>query len=147
MDEVDEKILKVLIENARRSYKEIAKRVGISDVAVHKRIKRLEGKVIKGYVPLVSQKALGMDIACILTVKCMLKDRERIASEIAEIPQVREVYTTIGEQDIVAKLRAEDIGSLRDIVERKISKIKGINEVRASIVFNCIKEESWLVCR
>lgn len=147
MDDVDEKILKVLVENARSSYKEIARRVGISDVAVQKRIKRLEGRVIKGYVPLVSQQALGIQIACILTVKCILKDRERIASEIARIPQVKEVYTTIGEHDIVAKLRAQDIESLRDIVEKKISKIKGINEVRASIVFNCLKEESWLVCR
>jgi len=145
MDEIDHKILEVLIENSRTSYKEIAGRVGISDVAVHKRIKRLEKKVIKGFFPLVDQKALGLEVTCLVSVKCTASDKERIASRIAEIEDVREVYTTIGEQDIIAKIRTGDTSSLKEIVDREISSIRGINEIRSSIVFNSLKEEVWLV--
>ncbi len=145
MDETDRKILEVLIENSRTSYKEIAGRVGISDVAVHKRIKRLEREVIKSFTPLVRQSALGLNITCIVSIKCSPGNKERIAEEISKLEDVREVYTTIGEQDIIAKIRTKDTSSLKELVDSKISRIKGINEIRSSIVFNCFKEEVWLV--
>ena len=145
MDDVDRKILEMLMKNSRTSYKEIAKKTKISDVAVHKRIKKLEKDTIKAFTVLISQKAMGKPITCILSIRCSISDSAAVAGEIARLEDVTEVYTTLGEYDIVAKIRTESIEKLREIVEKRISRIPGINEVRAGVVFECLKEDVSLV--
>ncbi|NOZ59285.1 MAG: Lrp/AsnC family transcriptional regulator [Euryarchaeota archaeon] len=145
MDDVDRKILEMLVRNSRTPYKEIAKKTKISDVAVHKRIKKLEKGTIKAFTVLIHQEAVGRPITCILSIRCSISDSASIAREISRIDDVTEVYTTLGEYDIIAKIRTRSIGRLREIVEKEVSKIKGINEVRASVVFECLKEDVSLV--
>ncbi len=144
MDEVDRKILEVLQRNARMTYKEIAQQVLISDVAVHKRIRRLEG-VLRSFTVLLDQKAYGKEITAILAVRCETGSTGAVAKEMAELEDVTEVYTTVGEYDVVAKVRTRDTRSLKELVEKGLSRIKGINEVRTSIVFECYKEKVNLV--
>ncbi len=145
MDEIDVRILRALMKNSRTPYREIAKETGISDVAVHKRIKKLESEVIKAFTVLVRQQALGRSTTCVLGIKCASGDVAEIARRLARIEDVTEVYTTFGEYDIVAKLRSGGISSLREVVEGHISRIPGIHQIRASIVFECYKEQPELV--
>ncbi len=145
MDETDAKILRMLMKNSRTPYREIAKEAGISDVAVHKRIKKLESEVIKAFTVLIRQQALGKSTTCILGIKCAAGEVGEIAAKLAEIEDVTEVYTTFGEYDLVVKLRSGDISTLREVVEGKISSIPGIHQLRASIVFECYKEKPELV--
>lgn len=144
MDEVDRKILEVLQRNARTSYKEIAQEVKISDVAVHKRIRRLEG-VVRGFTVLLDQKAYGKEVTAILAVRCETGSTGAVAKELAALEDVAEVYTTVGEYDVVSKVRTRDTKSLKELVEKELSRIRGINEVRTSIVFECYKEKVNLV--
>jgi Lrp/AsnC family transcriptional regulator for asnA, asnC and gidA len=145
MDDVDEKILEALRKNARAPYKEIAKRVRISDVAVHKRIKKLEENVIKAFTVLVDQREFGKETTAIVSLRCEVGRTADIAKALAKINDVTEVYTALGEYDIVIKIRTKDTKSLREIVEKQLTRIRGINEIRASIVFDSIKEDVSLV--
>jgi DNA-binding Lrp family transcriptional regulator len=145
MDETDEKIIETLKKNSRTSYKEIAKHAHISDVAVHKRIKKLEGGVLKAFTVLVDQKAYGINTVAIANVRCETGMTGEIAKALAEIEDVAEVYTTVGNFDIAAKIRTPDTNALKEIIETKIMAIRGINEIRTSIVFDCVKEEVNLV--
>lgn len=145
MDETDEKILEVLKKNSRTSYKEIARHAHISDVAVHKRIKKLEDGVLKGFTVLVDQKAYGINTIAIANVRCETGMTGEIAKALGEIEDVTEVYTTVGNFDITAKIRTKDTDSLKEIIEAKIVAIRGINEIRTSIVFDCVKEDVNLV--
>lgn len=145
MDETDRKIIEILRKNARSSYKEIAKNANITDVAVLKRIKKLEESIIRGYVALVDQKAYGKEITAIVCIRCEPAKSAYVAEEIASIGDVSEVYTTVGDYDVVVKIRTTNLDSLKELVEKKIAMIKGINEIRTNIVFNCIKEDVTLV--
>jgi Lrp/AsnC family transcriptional regulator for asnA, asnC and gidA len=145
MDETDEKILEVLKKNSRTSYKEIAKNTKISDVAVHKRIKKLEDGVIKAFTILVDQKAYGKNTVAIANVRCEPGMTGEIAEALAKIEDLYEVYTTVGNFDITAKVRTADTDSLKEIIEKEIMAIRGINEIRTSIVFDSVKEEVNLV--
>lgn len=145
MDEVDRKILDVLKKNSRVSYKEIAKHVKISDVAVHKRIKKLEAGVIRAFTVSIDQRRYGKEVTAIITAKCEVGKTGDIAKEMMEIGDVTEVYTTVGEYDVVAKVRTVDIAGLRVVVEKGLSGIEGINEIRTSLVFECLKEDVCLV--
>jgi DNA-binding Lrp family transcriptional regulator len=145
MDETDEKILETLKKNSRTSYKEISRYAKISDVAVHKRIKKLEDGVIRAFTVLIDQKAYGKNTVAIANVRCETGMTSEIAKALAEIEDVTEVYTTVGNFDIAAKIRTADTDALKEIIETKIMAIRGINEIRTSIVFDCLKENVNLV--
>jgi Lrp/AsnC family transcriptional regulator for asnA, asnC and gidA len=144
MDETDRKILEVLQRNSRTPYKDIARHARISDVAVHKRIKKLDG-VIKAFTVLVDQREYGKGMTAVFEITCEVGKALEIAKKLAKIEDVTEVYTTLGKYDIVAKTRTEDMESLKGIVEKELIRIKGINEIRTSIVFECVKENVSLV--
>jgi DNA-binding Lrp family transcriptional regulator len=142
MDEIDLKIIGKLRENSRASYKEIARVVKISDVAVHKRIKNLQKRdVITSFTVRVDQKKLGKQTTAILMLKCEVGSAPKIAEKLAETPDISEVYTTIGEYDLVAKIRTDDMDMLKELVEKKLRMTKGIHEIRTSVVFDAFKED------
>ncbi len=145
MDETDAKILEVLKKNSRASYKEISKHVHMSDVAVHKRIKRLSKGAVRAFTVLVDQKEYGKDTTALISLRCEVGKTTDIAIALAKIKDVTEVYTALGDYDIVIKIRTNGTKSLREIVEKQIARINGINEIRTSIVFDCVKEDMSLV--
>lgn len=144
MDDVDKGIIEVLMKNSRATYKDISEKIGISEVAVHKRIKKLKN-VVKAFTILVDQKAFGKETTAMLLLKCEVGKTREIAEKLKDIEDICEVYTTIGEYDIIAKVRTKNTESLKQLVEKKISMLQGINELRASIVFECFKENVSLV--
>jgi len=144
MDEIDEKIIDALKKNSRSSYKDMAKGTHISDVAVHKRIKKLKG-IIRAFTILVDQKSIGKEITAILMIKCEISKAPEIANILSQVKDIREVYTTVGEYDIISKIRTDNIDSLKEITEKEMMNIKGLNEVRTSIVFESLKEDMSLV--
>ncbi|MEE8167651.1 MAG: Lrp/AsnC family transcriptional regulator [Candidatus Hydrothermarchaeales archaeon] len=145
MDEINEKIIEVLKKNSRTPYKDISKHVHISDVAVHKRIKKLEQGIIKTFTVLVYQKEYDRETTALIAMRCEVGRTSEIARALSKIRDVTEVYTALGEYDIIIKIRTKDTKSLREIVEKQLTRIKGINEIRASIVFDCVKEDVSLV--
>ncbi len=144
MDEVDFQILDILMRNSRATYREISEKIKISEVAVHKRIKKLRG-VIKSFTILVDQRALGKETTAILMLKCEVGKTKEIAEKLSHVEDITEVYTTLGEYDLIAKIRTRDTHTLKKLVEKKISMLEGITEIRASIVFECFKEEPNLI--
>ena len=142
MDDKDLKIIDRLRDDSRSSYKEIAREVKISDVAVHKRIKNLQKKgVIKKFTVVIDQKKVDKNTTAVLMVKCDVGSAPEIAQRLAETPDASEVYTTIGEYDIVAKIRTRDMESLKNLVEKNLRMIRGIHEIRTSVIFDAYKED------
>lgn len=144
MDEIDEKIIEALKKNSRSSYKDLARGTHISDVAIHKRIKKLKG-IIRKFTILVDQKSVGKEITAILMIKCEIGKSPEIANRLSQVEDIREVYTTVGEYDIIAKIRTDNMDSLKEITEKELMDIKGLNEVRTSIVFESLKEDQSLI--
>jgi len=142
MDETDIKIIDKLRENSRATYKEIAREVKISDVAVHKRIKNLQKReVIKRFTVTIDQLKLDKTTTAILMIKCDTGSAPTIAERLAKTPDITEVYTTIGEYDLVAKIRTNDMNTLKELVEKKLRMTRGIHEIRTSVVFDAFKED------
>ncbi len=86
MDEVDDKILEKLNENARKSYREIARELNVSLTTVSNRIKKMEDeKIIERYIPLINQEKIGYDLTAVINVKIshgkLLEVQERISKD------------------------------------------------------------------
>jgi Lrp/AsnC family leucine-responsive transcriptional regulator len=70
MDEFDQKILEILNENARTSYREVARKLKVSLSTISNRIKKLEdGRVIERYIPVINQEKLGYALTAIINMK------------------------------------------------------------------------------
>ncbi len=111
-------------------------------MAVHKRIKNLQKKgIIKRFTVLADQVMLGKNTTSLLMIKCDVGSAPEIAEKLSGMGDVFEVYTTVGEYDIVAKIRTNDMESLKNMVEKKLRMIRGIHEIRTSVVFDSFKED------
>jgi Lrp/AsnC family transcriptional regulator, leucine-responsive regulatory protein len=120
VDVVDREILGLLQEDARRTVADIATRVALSPTAVKRRIDRLEEtQLIVGYSARVDYAKLGWGLEAFTEVRFTGETRpdemDRIA---AELPEVEAVYTTAGDQDVLARVRATDVDHLRRVIDR-----------------------------
>ena len=119
-DELDRKILRFLINNARKPYLEIARECNVSGASIHQRIQKLiSAGLIEGFETQINPAALGYNTCAYVGV--VLSDPLR-ADEVVEalrnMPQVVEVHYTTGKYDLLAKLYAANnshlLQSIRD---------------------------------
>ena len=69
IDELDKKILNALNKNIRMSFRQVAKKIGISPSTLHNRVKSLENSgVLKGYIPLIDIESVGYNTMAIIAV-------------------------------------------------------------------------------
>ena len=69
IDQVDQKILSFLVNNARMPFLEIARECGVSGAAIHQRVKRLEKNgVITGSRLMVKPQALGLNVCAFISI-------------------------------------------------------------------------------
>ncbi|MFN4086098.1 MAG: Lrp/AsnC family transcriptional regulator [Spirosomataceae bacterium] len=135
IDEVDLKILALLMENAKISYAEISEQVFLSPGAVHVRVKKMETKgIIQGSSILIDMTKLGWDISAFLGIyldKSSLYDE--VADQLKQIPEIVNINYTTGIYSIFAKLICRDTAHLREILHDRIQKIQGIQRTETFI--------------
>ncbi|MBW2987613.1 Lrp/AsnC family transcriptional regulator, partial [Candidatus Woesearchaeota archaeon] len=112
IDKKDRKILYELDKNARASYSQISKKVGLSTEVVHYRIKKLEKKgIITGYHSLPNFHKLGLMHfkICIKFNGIPLKTEEEFYSKVKKIPQVIWIASCRGEWDCFISCTVKDM--------------------------------------
>src|SRR3990170_7034917 len=93
LNETDMKILQVLLEDARFSSRQIAKKVGVSVGTVLSRIKKMEEDgLIKGYFVLVDHEKLGFELTVVMEITVSKGRLVEMETEIAKISNVCSVY-------------------------------------------------------
>ena len=141
MDELDEKILGILNEDARKSFREIARKLNVSLTTVSNRIKRLEDdKVIERYIPLLNQEKMGYDLTAVINVKIshgkLLEVQERISKD----THVSGVYDITGEWDSLIIAHFKDRRDLNGFIKGVLS-IDNVEKTNTQIVLNIVKNE------
>lgn len=106
--------------NARASYAEVGKVVGLSAPAVKRRVDRLlETGVLRGFTAVVDPEALGWGTEAFVEVHCRGNiSPARIRSRLEPLPEVVAAYTVTGAADAIVHLRAGDIHQLETALER-----------------------------
>ncbi|MFQ6051613.1 MAG: Lrp/AsnC family transcriptional regulator [Candidatus Hydrothermarchaeota archaeon] len=141
MDEVDKKIVEILRDDSRTTFSQIARDLGISDVAVYKRVKKLQDEgIIKRFTLVIDPRAMGREVIAYVLMKTLANHTIPIAERLREEEWVSEIYTLVGEYDIIAKVETSSIQSLKEFVERRLRNMEGILDLRTSIVFTVFKE-------
>ena len=142
LDEVDKKILRRLQEDARISFKEIAKEVGTSEATVFVRVKKLrKSGVIKGFRAILNPSSVGKHVTAFALVKAEPKSFPRMLAQLMDFEDICEIHDVTGAYYSILKLRTSTSEELAEILD-KIGQIEGISGTETVIVLRTIKEET-----
>ena len=134
IDQIDDQILHLLIQDARKSLKEISKKCGISSVSVLNRIKRLkELGVITGATLFASLDTFGFRVVASVGMELDSNANvKQIFSFFSEHTYLVEPSTCLGKYDLQAVIYAEDITKLNERVDM-VKRLPGIKKVIVSV--------------
>ena len=120
LDAIDEEILRLLVDDGRRSASEVGRQVGLSPAAAKRRIDRLEALgVINGYTALLDHAKLGSDIEAFTELRFAGKTQvDDIDGTVADLPELVESFTVAGDPDALVRLRVTDLDHLKRVVDR-----------------------------
>ncbi|MBR6746042.1 MAG: Lrp/AsnC ligand binding domain-containing protein [Muribaculaceae bacterium] len=128
IDNLDRKILKIVMQNARIPSKDVAVECGVSRAAIHQRIQRMvDLKVITGSGYYVNPKDLGFYTCTYIGVNLERGALYReVVPELRRIPEITECHFTTGPYTMLIKLFARDNEHLMDLLNNKIQNIPGV---------------------
>ncbi len=125
LDELDEKILKLIVENARIPFLEVARECGVSGAAIHQRVQKLTNLgVIKGSEYVIDVEKIGYETCAYIGIFLTNPSSyENAVSALEKIPEVVECYYTTGEYDLLIKVYARNNHDLLNLIHDKIQPI------------------------
>ncbi len=116
LDEIDREILRLLLDDARRPYSDIAERVGRSPPAVSERVTRLERLgVIRSFTIEIGQELLTEGTRTLVELDVSASDAPEVREAIAELDRVEHVYET-GAGEVVFEVLLTD-PSIRELLD------------------------------
>jgi Lrp/AsnC family transcriptional regulator for asnA, asnC and gidA len=125
LDELDEKILKMIIGNARIPFLEVARACNVSGAAIHQRIQKLTNLgILKGSEYIVDHNKVGYETSAYMGL--FLKNPEQFSEVVAalkQIPEVVECHYTTGQYDLFIKLFAKNNQHLLEIIHSKLQPL------------------------
>ena len=136
-DELDKRIIAVLVGDARASYAEVGARVGLSAPAVKRRVDRLRASgAITGFSARVDPVALGWTTEAYVELFCRGRTSPaEIAAAVGKHPEVIAACTVTGEADALLHIRAADMRHFEQVVER-IGAERPVVRTRSVIVLS-----------
>jgi Lrp/AsnC family transcriptional regulator for asnA, asnC and gidA len=135
IDNIDKKILAILMENASIPYTDIAKKVHVSGGTVHVRMKKLADLgIVKGAQLKIDYARLGYDITAFLGIYLERSSfYDEAVKGLEEIPEIVDVHYTTGNYSMFVKIVCKDTAHLRDVLHDKIQKVPGIQRTETFI--------------
>lgn len=148
IDNLDRKILEIIMRNARIASKDVAKDCGVSRAAIHQRIQRMiDLNVITGSGYTVDPKVLGFRTCTYIGVNlergALYRD---VVPELEKIPEVVECHFITGPYTMLIKLYARDNEHLMELLNDKIQNIKGVTGTETLISLDHSIHREMPVC-
>jgi len=141
LDEKDLAILRLLALNSRLPFTEIGRRVGLSDVAVIKRVRKLEGMgIIKRYTIVVDPAKLGYRAVSITGIDIEPQNLFQVVEKLKEMECVKYIALTSGDHSVMTVIWAKDGDDMARIHE-SISKLPGVKRVCPAVILEVFKDE------
>lgn len=137
MDSVDRQLLDALRANARATYAQLARTVGLSAPAAHDRVAKLEAAgVITGYHAAIAPEALGYAMNALIGVFLTDNaDTDEITASLTAIPAVEDCWFVAGEETFILKVCVPDVGGLESAI-RELNAIRGVARTRTTVVLS-----------
>ncbi len=148
IDATDRKILSALVEDARISITDLARRVGLSKTPVAVRVRQMEkAGIIGGYRAVLSPSKLGQPHVTFVQVHMAdtrEKSLEAFNEAVRRLPEVEECYLIAGGFDYLLKVRSKDIAEYRRIMGEKISTLPHVSTTTTFVAMETVVEQAFV---
>jgi len=140
LDAIDRKILRLLVGDATQSASAVGRKLGLSQPATWRRIKRLQdGGVIRERRLRLDAEKLGFGVTVFLGVKLARKGQislEDFERAVSGIPEVQSVEHVLGLYDYRLRVVARDISDFERVLRRRIMTLPGAGDVEANVLLS-----------
>ena len=141
LDNIDFAIITSLMEDGRKSFRQISREINVSTPTVEIRFKRLtESGIIKGIQPFFDLEKFKDIILSIFYIKTDSSESDNVMKELEPFSEIPSLYLATGEYNLIAKAISYNQSQLED-TRYKISKIKGIKYLYFQILSKTLKDE------
>ena len=151
IDDIDRRILEALRKDGRATIGDVAARAGLTASPCLRRIRALEaGGIIRGYVAVVDQLAVGLPISVFASVKLerqRQEDLDRFARAVARWPEVLECYLMTGHRDYLLRIVVADLAAYEQFLKQKLTRVEGIGSIESSFALGQVKYSNALPLR
>ena len=139
LDSLDKKILKMIADDARVPFLEVARACNVSGAAIHQRIQKLTSLgVLKGSQFIIDPEKIGYETCAYIGL--YLKDPssfDQVVEALRKIPEVVECHYTTGGYDLFIKLYAINNHHLLNIIHDKLQPL-GLSRSETIVAFNAV---------
>jgi Lrp/AsnC family leucine-responsive transcriptional regulator len=137
VDDIDLRLVELLRANARLSYAELARQVGLSAPAVHDRVGKLEsGGVIRGYRADAEPEAIGLGVTALIgIVQDSRGDTDDVLEALRGLPEIESCYFMAGVESFLLKVRVATIHELENLIVR-LNRTPGVASTRTAIALS-----------
>ncbi len=119
LDDIDRKLLKELQEDARTSYAELGRRVGLTTPAVIERVHKLEDAgIITGYRAEIDTSRVGLPITAFVRMSITGVDYSHIIEVAQGSQEVLECHRGTGGDSFIMKVAVSSVEHLQELIDR-----------------------------
>ena len=145
LDELDQKIVRLLIQNARMSYSEIGQLVGISRVAVRMRIQALEKRgVIEEYTAVINPQKISGAVSCYFEIETSPEAFAQVTDILSRDETITQIYRVTGQNKLHVHAVAASGEEMEQLIREVIDPLPGIISSCCHIILSRIKDVKGL---
>jgi|SRR5579859_410706 len=132
LDQTDAAIVEQLYESPRMAFREIARRLDISEATVRARVRRLQDAQILRFTAFVDPSGFGHGVLCVALVDVDTRQHDRVVKTLEEWPAVVYLSTLFGRHSLQVQLSGDSEYHLWELI-RGMRAIDGVLDVHAQI--------------
>lgn len=141
LDALDQKIVRLLIENARISYSDIGQEVGISRVAVKARIQALEQRgIIEEYTTIINPQKISGAVSCYFEIETLPDTLAEVTETLKENEAITQVYRVTGKNKLHVHAVAASSEEMEKMIREVIDPLPGVVSCSCNIILSRIKD-------
>jgi DNA-binding Lrp family transcriptional regulator len=130
------------MQNGRKSFRQIAREINVSTPTVESHFSRMISiGIIKNIEPIFNVDKIENQISALVYLKTDPSHSIDIANMLFSLSEVKDVYMTTGEHNIIIKIIAEHLQYIEEFVREKISIIEGVKSASYQIITRIIKDD------
>lgn len=139
LDETDRKLIAILQQDGRRSFKDISEETGIPASSVRYRVQRLEESGTLQIVGVADPLRIGFDRLALIGIKCALGRAREVCEELSKLSETSYVVLTTGQFDVMVEVVCRDIAHYTEFLHELLPKIDGITGTETFFVLEAHK--------
>ena len=119
LDDLDRQLLRLLVDDGRRSFTDLARDTGLSTSAVHQRVRRLEQRgAILGYGAQVDPTAAGAPLTAFVSITPIdPASPDDLPERLAHLPQLEACHSVAGVESYILKVRVSTTADLEALLQ------------------------------